>query len=220
MRDWLGAVWGLPPETLALHRDAYGRPHLGGGTHHVDVNWSHSGDWLIAACIEGMAIEGMAIEDMPGKDPQAGGVRVGIDIERLRPRPKALALARRFFAPEEIAWLNAIADDIADDPAALDRAFTRLWCAKEAVLKAHGRGLSFGLHRLRFAPGDDAAAPQLVACDPALGAAAEWRLEAWSPAPGYLATLAWRAASGEVPAADGIGAEAPPTTPSAKPPAA
>ena len=115
---------------------------------HVDLNWSHSGDWLIAACVE--------------------GGRVGIDIELLRPRPKALALAQRFFAPAETAWLTTLAGD----PARLQHAFTRLWCAKEAVLKAHGRGLSFGLEKLRFVLDDSDAAPRLAACDAALGAPA------------------------------------------------
>jgi 4'-phosphopantetheinyl transferase len=167
VRAWLGTAWHLAPETLALTRDGHGRPHLDGGTHHVDLNWSHSGDWLIVAYAE--------------------GVRVGIDIELLQPRPRALALAQRFFAAEEIAWLTTLADD----PARLQHAFTRLWCAKEAVLKAHGRGLSFGLDKLRFALDDDDA-PRLIACDRALGALEDWRFEAWSPTPGYLATLAWR----------------------------
>ncbi len=169
---WLADAWGLAPESLVLTRDAFGRPHLDGGTHHIDLNWSHSGDWLIAAYAEGARI---------------GGMRVGIDIELLRPRPKALALAQRFFAPEETAWLATLADQ----PARLQHAFTRLWCAKEAVLKAHGRGLSFGLEKLRFDI-HDGRAPTLVSCDPALGPCTDWRLEAWSPAPRYLATLAWR----------------------------
>lgn len=173
VRIWLGAAWNLAPETLALTRDSHGRPHLDGGAHHVDLNWSHSGDWLIAAYAEGM--------------------RIGIDIELLRPRPKALALAQRFFAPAETAWLATLADD----PARLQHAFTRLWCAKEAVLKAHGRGLSFGLDKLRFALDNDAT-PTLVACDAALGTTNDWRLEAWSPLPGYLATLAWREADGPI----------------------
>lgn len=170
MRGWLAGAWGLPAEAVRTTRDAHGRPQLDGGPHHADVNWSHSGDWLIAAATE--------------------GARVGIDLEMHRPRPKALALARRFFAVEEAQALAALADD----PDALETAFTRLWCAKEAVLKAHGRGLSFGLHRLRFAldAGDaGATAPRLVACDPALGLPADWHLRAWAPVPGYLATLAW-----------------------------
>jgi 4'-phosphopantetheinyl transferase len=114
VRAWLADVWGLAPQALMLTRDAFGRPHLDGGTHHaaldqIDLNWSHSGDWLIAAYAEGA---------------QIGGMRVGIDIELLRPRPKALALAQRFFAPEETAWLATLAwrDTAIDAGAHVDRA--------------------------------------------------------------------------------------------------
>lgn len=167
VRAWLGDLWALPPGALHLSRDAHGRPYLDAGTHRVDLNWSHSGERLIAACAERS--------------------RVGVDIELLRPRPKALALSERFFDPAETAWLRTLAGD----PARLEREFTRLWCAKEAVLKAHGRGLSFGLDRLRFAPDADGIL-RLVACDPALGAPDAWRIEAWAPEPDYWATLAWR----------------------------
>lgn len=166
--DWLGRLWATAPETLTLSRDAHGRPYLDDANRHADLNWSHSGDWLIAAC--------------------ADSVRLGVDIEWLRPRPKALALARRFYAAEETAWLQGMADD----PVAMEHAFTRLWCAKEAVLKAHGRGLSFGLEKLRFERDGSGDAMRLVACDPALGTPGDWRLQTWTPVPGYLATLAWR----------------------------
>ena len=57
---------------------------------------------------------------------------------------QARALARRFFHPAE-------ADALDDGPEAQAQAgFLRLWCAKEALLKAHGHGLAFGLDRLRF----------------------------------------------------------------------
>jgi len=184
VRAWLSEVLGRPETRIDVVRDTYGRPHVGandgelagiGGE--IDVNWSHSGDWLLAAY---------------GVD-----ARVGVDIEWLRPRANALALARRFFAPEETEALARFAHE----PAALERRFVRLWCAKEAVLKAHGRGLSFGLEKLRFELDDDdapderpAATPRLVACDPALGTPDDWHLRTWSPAPDYLATLAWRAA--------------------------
>lgn len=166
---WLAAAPDLPQDALPLWRDARGRPHLACAG--ADVNWSHSGEALLAAW-------------MP-----AG--RVGVDIELLCARPKAMALARRFFAPEETAALDALAAD----PARQERAFTRLWCAKEALLKADGRGLSFGLEKLHFAldpeTADDAP-PRLLRCDPALGRPADWRLAAWTPRPGYLATLAFR----------------------------
>lgn len=167
---WLAAAPDLPPDALPLWRDARGRPHLTCAG--ADVNWSHSGEALLAAW--------------------APAGRVGVDIELLRPRPKALALARRFFAAEETAALEALATD----GARLEHAFTRLWCAKEALLKADGRGLSFGLEKLHFALDPDSAddaPPRLLRCDPALGRPADWRLAAWTPRPGYLATLAFRA---------------------------
>ena len=161
-RPWLAAALGLPAPALPLRRDAHGRPRL--GVAGADASWSHSGEQLLVAL--------------------GTGVRVGADLELLRPRPRALELAARFFAPAEGDALSALPAEMREE------AFVRLWCAKEAVLKAHGRGLAFGLHRLEFALRDDAWA--LVACDPALGAPADWSLHAFTPMPGYLASLAWR----------------------------
>jgi 4'-phosphopantetheinyl transferase len=162
-RAWLADALGLAPDALALGRDARGRPYLPGGGAR-DCNWSHSGERLLV----GLASAG----------------RVGVDLERLRPRPRALELARRFFAPAEADALAAL------PPEAREAAFVRLWCAKEAVLKAHGHGLSFGLHRLEFTLDDT---PRLLACDPALGGPTQWTLRLWTPEPGYVAALAWRA---------------------------
>lgn len=160
----------LPTGTLPLRRDARGKPRLEGALQHHDVSWSHSGDALLLAT-------GPAVE-------------VGADIERLRPRPRALELAARYFAPSETQALHALAEP------ARTHAFLRLWCAKEAVLKAHGHGISFGLQRLAFAAigdGDLAGGPlQLVACDPQLGVPQDWTLHQWQPHPHYLAAVAWR----------------------------
>lgn len=165
-RAWLGEVLGCAPEAVPLHRDAQGRPRLVGDAAGCDASWSHSGDRLLLAF--------------------GRGVGLGVDLERERPRPRALALARRFFAPEEADWLAALPKQ------AREPAFVRLWCAKEAVLKAHGRGLAFGLQRLHFAEREDVLF--LADCDPALGAAGDWQLHEWSPQPGYRAALAWRPA--------------------------
>jgi 4'-phosphopantetheinyl transferase len=163
-RAWLGELLGRAAEAVPLRRDAQGRPRLAGDAAGCDVSWSHSGDRLLLAFGRGVAL--------------------GVDLERQRPRPRALALARRFFAPAEADWLAALPEQ------AREPAFVRLWCAKEAVLKAHGRGLAFGLQRLRFA--ERAGALVLADCDPALGAPGDWSLREWSPQPGYRAALAWR----------------------------
>ncbi len=56
---------------------------------------------------------------------------VGLDLQAHRPC-RALALSRRFFAPEEAEWLRSRGES----------AFFDLWCAKESWLKYTGRGLS------------------------------------------------------------------------------
>ncbi len=168
-RAWMAPLLGCAADALPIGRDPHGRPRLGEPFSDWDGNWTHSGAGLLVAL---------------GRRQ-----RVGIDLEWQRPRPRALELARRFFTRAEAEWLAGLAD------AGRERAFLRLWCAKEAVLKAHGRGLAFGLDRLAFVGVDtDAdAGLRLVDCDPALGRPSEWSVRELAPAPGYLGALAWRA---------------------------
>ncbi len=154
-------------DAIPLHRSARGRPRLSTPFEHVDVSWSHSGDGLLIAC---------------GQD-----IELGVDVERLRLRPRALELAQRFFTGEETAWLEKRAGYEREE------AFIRLWCAKEAVLKAHGYGLAFGLDRLAFAETREGLS--MIECDAELGAAKDWSLIEFVPAVGYRAALAWRSRS-------------------------
>jgi 4'-phosphopantetheinyl transferase len=170
VQAWLAGEFGGDAGDYAFERDAHGRPRLRRAA--LDCNWSHSGGHLLLAA--------------------GDGLRVGADLESIRPRANALALARRYFAAEEIAWLSARGDveGALVERAALERDFLRLWCAKEAVLKAHGRGLAFGLHRLAFA--EDDGALFLQRCDAELGDPRDWSVREFAPAPGTLAALAWR----------------------------
>jgi phosphopantetheinyl transferase len=65
---------------------------------------------------------------------------VGIDIERLRKIENVMALAKRYFTPEEADALSNL--PILDQ----SRAFMYYWTAKEAGLKAIGKGIVFGLN--------------------------------------------------------------------------
>ncbi|MGO1069889.1 4'-phosphopantetheinyl transferase family protein [Lysobacter sp. CA199] len=159
-REWLAAQLG--DAALSLSRDARQRPHLDPPHGEFDCNWSHSSERLLIAL--------------------AHRAQVGVDLERMHRRPRAVEIARRYFTQAEAQWLAEHADR--------DRTFLRLWCAKEAVLKAHGHGLSFGLDRLRFEQRGDILA--LVECDPDLGSPEQWRMCEIEPAPGYLGALAWR----------------------------
>ncbi|AXK73089.1 4-phosphopantetheinyl transferase [Lysobacter sp. TY2-98] len=161
VRDWLAGELGVEAATLAFDRGPHGRPLLQRAG--VDCNWSHSGTRLAIAL--------------------GDGVRVGIDIESPKPRPRALELARRYFHADEADALERL-------PAELrEAAFLRLWCAKEAVLKAQGRGLAFGLDRLHFDRLDGV--PRLVTTDAELGAVATWRVEPLA-IDGLVGSVAWR----------------------------
>lgn len=163
---WLARQAGADAAAVTVRRDAHGRPRIAiEGQHGWDAGWSHGGAVLVAAA--------------------ARGLQLGVDVEALKPRPRALALARRFFTAGEARWLEM-------QPAATcETDFLRLWCAKEAVLKAHGRGIAFGLDRLEFAP-DDAGALRLRGCAPALGRPEDWRLHESAALQDYRIALAWR----------------------------
>ena len=163
-RAWLAPRLQCSPEAVPLRRSAHGRPQLFAPHATRDASWSHSGHGLLITLARNAA--------------------VGIDLEHERPRKQVAALAKRYFHPEEAAWIAA-----QPEGSARQSAFIRLWCAKEAVLKAHGRGLAFGLDRLRFDEVDGHL--QLIVCDAALGNATHWRLRELVPQPGYRAALAW-----------------------------
>ncbi|GAA3465981.1 4'-phosphopantetheinyl transferase family protein [Nonomuraea roseola] len=114
LRTVLGGLCGVPADRLGFGRDGSGRPCLLplGRRPVPDFNLSHSGAWALVATAP-------------------PGVRVGVDVERVRGFDH-LELARRFYQPEEVARLRAAGPD----------GFFRLWTAKEAYVKASGAGLA------------------------------------------------------------------------------
>jgi 4'-phosphopantetheinyl transferase len=155
------------PGAPAFVRGEHGKPHFPAPFDTLGFNWSHSGDRAMFAIGRG-----------------GSGFEVGVDIERIRPRPRALELARRFFAPEEATMLAALPEGELLD------GFLRLWTAKEAVLKANGGGLSYGLERVSFLLEGSRATP--VAFDGEIAPASTWRVEALDVGEAAIAALAWR----------------------------
>lgn len=168
----LAAYLNVPASAVRLEQEARGKPRLASSlpdaiTRGLQFNWSHSGEYALIAVTRNLAL--------------------GVDVERLDKNLRALEIATRFFDPAEAAALALL------DGHDRDRAFIALWCAKEALLKAAGAGLSFGLARLAFNHlGGDQWTLARVAAD--LGDVDTWRLTAFSPVPGYLGALAWRGA--------------------------
>ena len=163
LRAVLAAYLGIAPEQVTLTDGEHGRPALGAGHDpSLGFNWSHSG---------GQALIAIGRHIAPG-----------IDLECLRPRTRALAIAERYFSTDEATALAAL-------PAAQrSAAFLELWTAKEAVLKALGRGLAFGLDRLSIASAVDRLQLQRLEGDDA-GA---WQLQRLDIDSSLVAALAWR----------------------------
>ena len=69
---------------------------------------------------------------------------VGVDIERCRPVADVEALARRFFSPAEADAITTYPQD------ERSQMFLTIWSAKEAGLKAKGRGIVSGLNSFTF----------------------------------------------------------------------
>jgi 4'-phosphopantetheinyl transferase len=159
----LGVYLGLPADAVVLVEGEHGRPELAPPWNgFLQFNWSHSVDRAVIAV--------------------ARDVAPGIDIERIRPRPRALRLAERFFHPEEIAVLHTL-----DEPQR-ERAFLQLWTGKEAVLKALGRGVAFGLHRLQLSV--TSGSPSLLWLDG--DDVARWQLHNPEVGNDLVASVAWR----------------------------
>ncbi|HET6430919.1 4'-phosphopantetheinyl transferase family protein [Dyella sp.] len=163
LRLVLGSYLAAGIDGVELVEDSHGRPMLRDSAD-LRFNWSHSGPRALIAL--------------------ARGVQPGIDLECFPPRRSrdVLALARRFFAGTEATMLE-------DMPAhQRELGFLHLWTAKEAMLKAHGRGLAFGLDRVCV--DISTGAPQLMAF--AGDEPAAWQLHALNPGGKYIAALAWR----------------------------
>ena len=158
-RTWLRDIAG-DAAAESLQRDDRGRPRLGAGM--GDISWSHSGGRMLLA--------------------HAPSAMIGVDVERLARRVDALRIARRYFTAAEIALLESLALD------GRHNAFLQLWCAKEAILKAHGHGIAFGLSKVVFHIADGQL--HMTRCDPGLGEVRDWRLHAFEPEPGFVAVLA------------------------------
>jgi 4'-phosphopantetheinyl transferase len=163
LRAILARYAGTAPAALALAVGDHGKPRLAEPVADLRFNLSHSGDLALCAV--------------------AVGREVGIDVEAVRADRAGDDIARRFFAPAEVAALAALS------PALRVEAFFACWTRKEAYVKARGAGLALGLDRFEvsLAPG---AAAALLATHDEPAERARWQLTALDPGPGYAGALA------------------------------
>jgi 4'-phosphopantetheinyl transferase len=107
-----------------------------------------------------------------------------VDVEYRRRMADIEAIARRFFAPGEVAELMDFAES--------DRTeiFFNCWTRKEAYIKAVGDGLSVPLDsfRVTLQPGVPA---RMVELNGSASAAEGWTMHAFTPAPDYTGAIAY-----------------------------
>jgi 4'-phosphopantetheinyl transferase len=170
VRELLAAYLGCAPDVLRLTLGEHGKPFLErpflSGASAFDFNVSHSGGALLVAI--------------------ARNQELGVDIETQRRRRPVLELARRFFAADEAAALVSL-----DEPQR-QLAFLRLWSCKEAVVKALGIGIGFGLARLQFAIGPAGEPVELSVIHASAGSAEDWHVVRLAPTGAHVGALAWR----------------------------
>jgi 4'-phosphopantetheinyl transferase len=158
-RALLASYAGVGPDALDWRVGAHGKPELAHGD--LAFNLSHSGGSTLLAVARGTA--------------------VGVDLEhRRRVRRRQALLARCFSRAER--------ERIERDPDP-DAILLALWSAKEAVVKAIGRGIAYGLTRVEL--GLEADGVRLVRVDGPAGPAERWRLHTLALERDALGALAY-----------------------------
>lgn len=159
----------VPPVDWQFTRGPHGRPEIAGpvDASGLTFNISHARG-LIAIVI---AREG----------------KLGVDVERVDRLVDVTAVARRYFAPEELSDLQA-------QPEAEQRNFFfQLWTLKEAWVKANGTGLAKSLGHVSFALTEHSIDLQLAGESNELSAA--WQFWQLRPSAKYQVAIAYAAES-------------------------
>lgn len=165
LRDVLGDRLDRPPASLCFEYSTHGKPELLSDQNGADLrfNVSHSGDVALIVVTT--------------------GVRIGVDVERVRPLQGLDAIISRFFSVEEIDALSTLPVDERLN------GFFACWTRKEAFVKATGVGLSTPLAQfaVTVGPQDD---PEILHIKGDREAARLWSLRDLATRSGYFGTLA------------------------------
>lgn len=164
VRTTLSRYADVEPGQWVFRGNEHGRPEIAGpsGVTPLRFNLSHTAGLVACAVTVGKAI--------------------GLDVECVHRPLRWEAIARRFFAAEEVRALSRVPE------AERDVAFFRLWTLKEAYVKARGLGLTLPLRQFAVAADD----PQSIGIrfDPALGDdPRHWALASYRPTARHVLAL-------------------------------
>ena len=121
LRCVLSRYLGSSPEKIRFDYTSFGKPRLWPNPEEsrLNFNLSHSNQWIVLAI---------------GKSR-----KIGIDVEYIRDDLDYASIARRFFSPQEVDFIESGPEE------RKQRFFYEIWVRKEAYLKAMGKGLSMPL---------------------------------------------------------------------------
>lgn len=162
VRTILARYLHVIPKTIIFSYASNGKPELAGGLEEsgLKFNLSHS---------HNRALLGVVINS-----------HIGVDIEFINHEFATEEIAQRFFAPGEVARLQAI------PPQERAAAFFSCWTRKEAYIKAVGQGLSLPLDsfEVAFGPGVE---PSLLRVESSPDEAGRWSMYNVPAVEGYAA---------------------------------
>jgi len=166
LRILLGRYLETSPAEIRFHYGVHGRPEIAfpQDARGLRFNVSGSGDLALIAVGPGKAI--------------------GVDLEKIRPLPDSLDIARRFFSSREFEAILAVSEDKMQD------AFFACWTRKEAFLKATGMGLMYPLSAFSVSVDPDGPAELFEVGEEGI-AAGQWSIKDAHPGEGFRGALAW-----------------------------
>ncbi|MGA3324729.1 MAG: 4'-phosphopantetheinyl transferase superfamily protein [Terriglobia bacterium] len=166
LRFLLGRYLETPPAEILFQYENNGKPEvaLPQESRGLRFNVSNSGGLALIAV--------------------GSGIAIGVDIEKARPMPDLLDIARRFFSAREIQALLAVSENKRQE------AFFACWTRKEAFLKATGFGLSYPLSGFSVSVDPDGPA-ELCQGGENGNAAGHWSLSDIRVGKGFRGALAW-----------------------------
>ncbi len=124
LRDVLSRYLHCDGRDISFDKTVFGKPFVTKPTElpRLEFNLSHSGDLVLVGVCRGL--------------------RVGIDVEEMRPVDDLLSIAEMYFTPDESAFIHG------QLPSDRERTFFRCWTRKEACVKAVGKGLVIPLNSI------------------------------------------------------------------------
>lgn len=164
LRSILGYYAGVEPSGLDFYYSSHGKPSLTErfGGHKIQFNLAHS---------SGRAIYAVALDR-----------EIGVDLERVVPIVEAGQIANRFFSDREKAALHSLAESEKGE------AFFKIWTAKEAYLKACGKGLAYPLDKIDVSLEEEESRRSLK-IRARTQEDSHWSLEQLRPASGFTAAV-------------------------------